>query len=274
MRKVRESVFSQLLLVFCMLSCSRMEEAEKARIRRCNEISERIYRHHNEVLFEEDALVFQEQPPYPWEETQSLAIAKVTKEYFRCRGSLENPERKVKGEIYKDCGGSRRHGLLYKDQQEFVYPVLIELLNYVQQKIGAKVVITSGYRCPAHNAYVCADQKYETSKHQVGAAVNFYVSGYEDRPLEVVKWIMDFYRQEGSQNFLPFRQAESKKGQTKYPGWYNKEIFIKIYDAKERRDFDNRHPYPYIVIEVRYDRHRGEAVNYDWKTAHQGYLRY
>ncbi len=42
-----------------------------------------------------------------------------------------------------------------------------------------------------------------------------------------------------------------------YP-WYNKEIFIKLYQATEGRDLDNSHPYPYIAIQVRWDRDRNQ----------------
>ena len=42
--------------------------------------------------------------------------------------------------------------------------------------------------------------------------------------------------------------------------WQNKEILIKLYQKDEGRDLDNRHPHPYISIQVRYDRDRGEPV--------------
>ena len=55
--------------------------------------------------------------------------------------------------------------------------------------------------------------------------------------------------------------------------WYNKEIFIKLYKKKEGRNFDNRHPYPYISIQVRFDTELNERVIYSWDKAYKNYLR-
>lgn len=58
------------------------------------------------------------------------------------------------------------------------------------------------------------------------------------------------------------------------PAWYNKEILMQIYERGEGRDYDNQHNYPYICIQVRYDREHKERVIYSWPKAHKGLRRY
>jgi hypothetical protein len=58
------------------------------------------------------------------------------------------------------------------------------------------------------------------------------------------------------------------------PPWYNKEILIKLYLKNEGRDFDNRHPYPYVSIQVRFDRELNEKVVCSWQKAFNGYKRF
>ena len=47
----------------------------------------------------------------------------------------------------------------------------------------------------------------------------------------------------------------------------NKEILAYINQKDERRDLDNRHPYPYITLEVKYDIDQKKKVEYSWKDA-------
>ena len=56
--------------------------------------------------------------------------------------------------------------------------------------------------------------------------------------------------------------------------WYNREIFIKLYQKNEGRNFDNRHPYPYISVQVRYDYDAQKKVTYSWDKAFRNYMRW
>ena len=250
-----------------------MSESEIKRIRKNNETSEKIYRLQNEKLFSVDETKSVERPRYPWEDRTMSGLLKITKEYFRCKGSSGNPERTVGGKHFRDCEGIDTHGLPFRDGKEFVYPILIELLNYLQEKTKEKAIITSGYRCPIHNSYVSAPEKNATSKHQVGAEVNFYVQNFENTPQEIVKILMQYYQDEKNSSFNPFHRCISNPKGLKHSGWYNKEVIIRIHEKDESRDFDNRHPYPFISIEVRYDRDTNSVVSYDWNEAYKGYLR-
>lgn len=206
----------------------------------------------------------------------------ITKEYFRCKGFSLNPPRSenVRGEVVKihDCSGKEKHSLSLRDGKEFIYPVLLDILNFIQDKTGKKVVITSGYRCPEHNNYVDSSPLNQVSKHQIGAEVDFYVQGMENKPLEVVSLILAYYqthpKYKSDKELNTFKRYEKKDVNTALEPFMNKEIFVKVFSEKEGRNFDNRHLYPYLSIQVRYDLEKKERVNYSWDLAFRGYKRY
>lgn len=265
------------LIILALSSCSTSENEESDRARLQNAVGEYIYRQQHEYLFTTPPPQKASLPPYPWEKKLSHTI---TKEYFRCRGSSLNPPHLIqqKGETIRlfDCGGCERHSLPLRNQKEFIYPILIDLLNYIQDKSEKKVVITSGHRCPEHNTYVDPSIENQASKHMLGAEVSFYIQGYEDHPEKIVEWIHQYYLEQpkykNQKDFLEFKRYE-KETNVSTPPWMNKEIFIKLFKKKEGRNFDNRHPYPYISIQVRYDVDAQEKVIYTWEKANRNLLR-
>ena len=266
-----------LIAILLLSSCSSSEESGNDRARLQNAVGEYIYRNHHENLFKLDPPVKTNPDLYPWE---SLSSRKITKDYFRCKGSQLNPPHVVqqKGEIVRffDCNGAEKHSLPLRNQKEFIYPILIDLLNYIQDKSGKKIVITSGHRCPEHNTYVDASTENQSSKHMLGAEVSFYVQGWEEKPEKVIKLILNYYQEApkyaGLKEFLSFENY-TKQTNVTTPPLMNKEIFIKLFQKKEGRNFDNRHPYPYISIQVRYDRDTQEKVIYTWEKANRNFLR-
>ncbi|NGX56431.1 MAG: hypothetical protein K1060chlam5_00672 [Candidatus Anoxychlamydiales bacterium] len=220
--------------------------------------------------------------PYPFETNKIGNLNKITKEYFRCKGSSLNPERvddfdsdDIK--VYLDCEGGSKHSLPLINGKEGVYPVLLDVLNFIQRKTKKKVVITSAHRCPKHNTYADLKKEERISKHMIGAEVDFYVQGYENRTLDIIEIIKDYYLEKPKYNkekdFIEFVRYDKSKNTSTEP-WYNKEIFIKLYNPHEGRDFDNRHPYPYISIQVKWNREKNEKVIYSWEKANRGFLRY
>lgn len=206
--------------------------------------------------------------PYPWQSEFSCTLRPITKEFFRCRGSSLHPPRIVTDgskeiQRYYDCGGSEKHSLPLRDQKEYVYPILIELLNELQCKTKLPVIVTSGHRCPTHQAYIDSSPKGSASKHLIAAEVSFYVQGLEEKPQELLNAIFDYYKTKecykNQKEYITFSRFE-KETDVSTPPWQNKEIFIKLYKKGEGRDFDNRHPYPYIRIQVRFDREKNERV--------------
>lgn len=211
-------------------------------------------------------------PPYPWQESYIGKHPRITKEFFRCKGNPLNmvivEKKEGKEPIYfRDCSGSDHHGLPLRDGKEFIYPILCDLLNFVQEKTGKKVVITTGHRCREHNSYCDISPSNYGSKHMIGAEVDFYVEGLEKEPLKVIDLLQEYYKDE------TFLRYAKEKSSVVTPPWYNKEIFIKLNLSHEGRDRDNQHPYPYISIQVRYDRDRSSKVTFDEAQA-KNYLRY
>ncbi len=221
-------------------------------------------------------------PPYPWKAKKVANFPKITKEHFRCRGKYTNPDKYIQqgGEsLYlQDCGGIEQHSLPLRNQKEFIYPILINLLNYVQAKEKKQVVITSGHRCPEHNRYNDPLPKNQYSKHMIGAEVSFYVKGLEKNPEEVVVLLQEYFKQNPDYQKLPeyqeFKRWEKLDSDISILPWYNKEIFIKLYKENEGRNSDNDHAYPYLSIQVRYDRLLNDRVAYSWDKAFNQYWRW
>lgn len=207
---------------------------------------------------------------YPWEVKAQALVPTLTKEYFRCKGNGVNPLKivhKADAEVpLSDCSGIEEHSLPIREGKEFIYPILIQLLNAIQAQTGRKVVITTGHRCLTHHQYVTAGRGAATSKHLLGAEVAFYVEGFEDRPEEIIAKVQDYFREEasyaGAREYVEFERWDLEKTDVLVAPWYNKEIFIKLYGKDEGRDGDNTHPFPYIGIQVRYDRMKNEKVIY------------
>jgi hypothetical protein len=213
---------------------------------------------------------------YPWERSLIGDHPRITKDFFRCQGSGSNPARFVERnsgntERLTDCSGAEGHSLPLRNGREFIYPILADLLNHIQESTGKKAVITCGHRCPLHNTYVDPSTGNSTSKHQVGAEVDFYVLGLENDPEEVVRLLMDYFSSSEDPQLTTWARYEGEDTNVTIPPWYNKEVFIKLFQSHEGRELDNRHLYPYISVQVRWDRHGQERVAYTWKGAHQGY---
>ncbi len=219
---------------------------------------------------------------YPWEFVKKGKISPITKEYFRCKGSPIHPpipiiqNGKVVENIF-DCRGAECHSLPIRHDKEYIHPILIELLNEIQSSTGKPVVITSGHRCPVHNNYVDRSPKNQSSKHQVGAEVSFYVTQLQNCPDVVLNAIFAFYKstpryaseKDGYRTF----ERYDKEADVSIKPWFNKEIFIKYYAAHEGRNGDNTHPYPYFSIQVRFDRDTNMRVVYTPSDAQRYYRR-
>ena len=263
-----------LFLVLALTGCT----SKESRACKQNLKGEYIYRLHDEYFFKFPAPIAQTREKYPWEERFIGDLPRITKEFFRCKGDPLNPVfiQKQEGKDpvkYFDCQGGKKHGLPLKEGKEFVYPCLVEILNYLQQKTKKRVVITCGHRCPKHNLYVDPSPGNWGSKHMIGAEVDFYVEGMENDPEAILAHIQGYYLEKGfSKEFTTFQRYEKEGLNVSTPPWFNKEIFIKLYLPHEGRSVDNRHNHPYIGIQVRHDRAVGSKVVFDQKQA-QNYLR-
>lgn len=261
------------LLILCT-SCSSQEKRESKKYLK----GEYLYRKQEEYFFTPPPAHPLPRNNYPWEARYLEKIPRITKEYFRCKGNVSNPvvvqKRENKETIYyRDCPGE--HGLPLREGNEFIYPCLLELLNYIQEKTDKRVIITTGHRCPTHNSYCDYSPSNWGSKHMVGAEVDFYVEGMEGDAEAIVALLQNYYREKspfaGNRSFETFARYEKEGLNVTTPPWYNKEIFIKLYRKEEGRDFGNRHEFPYIGVQVRWDRELQSPLVFSQKEA-QNYL--
>lgn len=240
---------------------------------------EYLYRRHNEYQFTVPQEELFSPKSYPWQE-KNQAIVPISIYHFRCKGSILHPVHLLnKGQEktpYWDCGGAHNHSLPLRNQKEFIYPILVDLLNETQNRLKSKVVITSGHCCPNHFAYNDPSQAHKLSKHTIGAEVDFYVEGFEYDPQKVVEILQSYYKTapkyQGLKQFEEFQREQ--KPSWGHPGWLNKEIYIKVVEKNEGRDFDNSHSYPYINIQVRYDWDTQSNVSASWDKAFKSFYRY
>lgn len=268
--------YGYILLALTAVGCSSSDEDKSSRQR--NQKGEYIYRKHNESFFAVPPPVATSPKTYPW---QTITGQKITKEFFRCKGNTLNPPHISKQnndtQYTYDCGGIQKHGLPLRDGKEFIYPILIDLLNFVQDTTGKAVVITSGHRCPEHNTYADPSIANQSSKHTIGAEVDFYVRGMENQPEQIVELIKNFYKTtpqyQGKKDFEVFQRYDKPDANVTTQPWFNKEVFVKIYTKTEGRNCDNNHSYPYVSIQVRHDRDLNEKVTYSWEKATRNYHR-
>jgi hypothetical protein len=263
-------IFFSLLLFLC--ACKRSHD-QKIR-------GEYLFRNHNEYFFQLASPQKRDAPTYPWELNQIAGVPHITKDFFRCRGSRQNPVKIQQKEgsaarTLRDCTGG--HGLPLKGGREFIYPALIDLLNYLQEKTGKKVIITTGYRCPEHNTYCDPSPKNWNSKHQIGAEVDFYVESFETQPEQILAFLQQYYKEKppfaNDPTFTRFTRYEKSGLNVATPPWMNKEILVKLYLPEEGRDQDNQHTYPYLGIQLRWDRNSLQPITFDSRQA-QNYLRH
>jgi hypothetical protein len=274
-------MFPMRILFFCLFSlfigCTSADRNKKTRLK-----GEFIYRRSCESFFSPPTPQLKQKQSYPWENSYVGNFPRITKEFFRCKGSHLNPlityQRESKEPLFlRDCQGADHHGLPLKGNQEFIYPCLIELLNYIQEKTGRRVILTSGHRCPQHNTYCDPTPKGYGSKHMLGAEVDFYLEGLEFNPEESIALLQNYYSEtlpfKTKKEFCEFTRYDRPDRTVKTPPWYNKEIFIKLYQSDEERNPDNQHPFPYVSVQVRYDRENDSKVLFDAKAT-QRFLRH
>jgi hypothetical protein len=253
--------------------CSSMEKSHKRRIREANETSAWIRLAEN---------AYDNIPPpqknyavsYPWDERFNGSQATITKEFFRCKGSKLNPPIILSdSETLFDCDGAKEHSLPIHEGEEFIYPALIDLLNYIQKQTHCRVHITAGHRCPKHTRYLNSSPKAQYSKHQIGAEVAFYVVGLESSPEKVLEVIKDYYKSNPKfstdAKYTKFVRYEKEDTDVTTQPWYNHEIYVKLYKPTEGRDLDQNHSYSYFSIQLRHNRATGKRVLYTWDAAHK-----
>ena len=121
---------------------------------------------------------------------------------------------------------------------------ILRLMEKLRCEVGDKVVITSGYRSLRHNEYLRAwtaareprtQSVSRNSRHMLGRAVDFYITGYSHQRLEGIA-------------------AKLKRWAGKLPKALRgsrERVWIKVYRRHEGREPDNLHKNAYIHMELR-----------------------
>ncbi|MCP5492583.1 MAG: hypothetical protein H7A40_06040 [Chlamydiales bacterium] len=260
---IKRTYFLFFAFIPVFFGCSGIERSESRRIKRRHAVAEPITRGAADYMKTTDSEEIKREP-YPWEARFAGLHPLITKDYFRCKGSSRREVVVHDNRPLFDCSGA--HSLPIQDGKEFIWPQLVDLLNYLQEKTNKRVVITCGHRCPTHNTYADPDRYNQNSKHQIGAEVDFYIEGMENQPDKVIELILAYFPD-------PFSRYEKGGLNVRTPPWYNKEVFVKLYEEDEGRDLDNQHAFPYISVQMRYDKVRGEWITYSWDKAFKGFLR-
>ncbi len=231
----------RVILFFFILLCGCQESSPPVSRERLQ--GEYIQRRHDEAVFEFPPPLPRKETSWPWRKTTSGDYPRITKEFFRCKGNQFHPikEKENSGRaptILRDCGGNERHGLPLRDGKETIYPCLIELLNYVQEQTGHRVVITCGHRCPTHNRYSDDSKGNLASKHMLGAEVDFYVEGMQDKPQEIIALLQQFYKIQpwsaGNKEFEVFQRFDKPGLNVSTPPSTTKKFLLSIiYPMKE-----------------------------------------
>lgn len=266
MRSIVNAFTSVCVCGVFLFGCSGLERSEQEKIRKVNAKAEVIFRHEDEKFCSIETPKHQVRDSYSWERVLVGEQPKITKEYFRCRGQGKNPPKSVNNNFYYDCGGYDKHSLPIRENKEYIYPILIELLNHVQTTTHKRVIITCGHRCPAHDRYAQNSKQYFLSKHLIGAEVDFYVEGMESQPEKIISILKQYYEKHEDKDYTSFNSVNHEE--------VNKEISLRVHQKDEGRDLDNQHSYPYITIQVRYDKGLNKKVICSSSEAMRCYLRW
>lgn len=251
------------VLVF-LVSCSSADQRLEKKRMNNNKTIEKIYRLSDEKVYVHEEFKLCKRELYPWE--NNCIFPKITIDHFRCRGSSSSKEKKQGDKVFQDCKGLYEHGLPYVDGQEFIFPVLITILNKLQNSLQKKIIITSGHRCPKHNSYVTLGSS-KLSRYMIGAKVDFYVEGMEENLLDVISSVLDLYK-EDNQEYAVFEKITKENGNFK---WQNKEIQISLEENNENSP-QKTSKEQVISIEVLYDREKKEGIILDWDKAYKGFI--
>ena len=276
--KCKENIrfFLVILLVLLSVSCGRFKQETRSGKDRA--IKESIVRLKHEKMINIPPLSFKGGKIYPWEDKLVGGYPRITPAFFQCNGSIKNREKTVMIDQEKrllfDCDGYASHGLPLRKNKEYIFVAFIDILNYLQDLFKKKVVVTCGHRCPKHNMYIDASKENSFSTHQIGGKVSFYIQGIERDPERVLQAIKKYYLTHPQfKTDIAYSTFKSRPEKTGISAWYNKEIRLKIYPSDVGRNEDNKHPYPYISMEILYDRETKKRVYYHWSLAHKGYLK-
>lgn len=257
------------ILALGLWGCSGLEQSEQEKIKKMHALSEPILRYATEqfhpISFPEKKV----RERYSWENTLAHQFPKITKEAFRCKGR-GHPKPKILREntAIFDCQGADKHSLPLHEDKEAVYPALLEILNYLQDHLRKKVVVTSGHRCYIHQTYLLGTTAGAVTKYLLGAQVDFLMDGMQASSPKIIECLAAYYQE----IFPDQKEYQLEKSVTGV--WQNKEISLKLFAKHEGRNEDNCHELPYLSLELKHDRVLDKKIVVNYQQAVHGYYRF
>ncbi|PCI76056.1 hypothetical protein COB21_04930 [Candidatus Aerophobetes bacterium] len=220
------------------------------------------------------SLLFSAPPPHlelasltPKEHTN---LPPITTHHFRCKGSHNNPiihhiiDEKTK--YFQDCDGLHTHSLPIIDGEETVYPHLVELLNYAQQKTKRPITILSGHRCYMHQSYLSCKHADLISLYQLGAAADVCFQGSHLNLLSLVSAISDWYSCAKNLSKTKFSINQD------HTQWSNRYITLTLH---EKTDLPSTaYQGPHLTIKLKKDPHSGKTITYSYRKVRNNILIY
>lgn len=241
----------KLLSLFLLVSCGSFEKSEKKKLMQKEKRVCAVVLQGGEKQLDLGPSQSFEVAGYPWERYGFLLLP-ISKEHFRCKGSSLSPPKtflSYSGQLQtvQDCGGD--HSLPLKNDQEYIDPMLIDLLNALQDKLGAKVIVLIGHVCPVHAIYDNPMAPHKDFKYQLGAKVAFYVEGNESQT--VLKALADIYLQKDPNAVIKENSEE---------GWSSSMVMAR--SMKQEQEI-----YQAVTIEMKLDSQTKQSIYYDAKKA-------
>lgn len=192
----------------------------------------------------------QKKPTYPWNTCYPRFLS-LTKYSFQCPGT--NPEANIP--LHQKCLGALHHGLPLVNGKEYIYPRLIDLLNFLQKENKEKIMVIRGHLCP--KAFSLLDPKEQHEKYLIGAMVK--VSSQVNWEKNLSTLVKKFYDKKKEEDPL------YEIGSSTYPiTFINQEFKFIIYPSLLTNIME---------IEVLYDKEKDSRINFTEEDI-QNYLRY
>ena len=198
-------------------------------------------------------------PSYPWDPMLSNT-PRINKYHFCCRGSIEHPVYQTDKGWFSDCAGGQVHSLPLREDEEWISPVLIVLLNDLQDYFQTTAQVQCGHCCPIHYRYRIEKGERAVRRHMIGAAVDFTLK--HKSVDDVIPYLIErvnLYSSHPLSSIDPaYAQAPS--------AWKNKHFKIHTLDNYSQEKSKA------IRIEVFHDPILDENIRFQWDATEQLFI--
>lgn len=185
---------------------------------------------------------------------------RINKYHFCCGGSIEHPIYETDKGWFSDCSGGQVHSLPLKDNEEWISPILITLLNDLQDHFETAAVVLCGHCCPIHYRYRIEKGQRAVRRHMMGAAVDFKL---KKKPAQqTIDYLVERANWYSADPLSPIDPTYSHSTKA----WKNRHFKIHLLENYESDQTAA------IRIEVFHDPIIDETIRFQWDTTEQLYI--